>query len=421
MLDSLTGIRGLAGDPIGRTTQMGRRVAIAMFVDACGWEVVQPRPWFLDTFVHRRCLRSLFGFSSACVPAILTGRSPSENGHWSSFFYSPETSPFRHLRHLKALPPSLLNRGRARRYLSKLIARVYGYTGYFQIYNLPFDLLPYYDYGEKKDIFRPGGINSGTGIFDDLVRCGISHHVSNWRRSEQENFDALGEALDRGEIAFGFVYAAELDGLMHRHTKDSPVVDDKLRRLQREVENLTRIASGRYDEVRVAVFSDHGMATVRRVVDWIPTVEAAGLRSGEDYAAVYDSTMMRFWFLAPHAEQRIRHVLPDGENGRWVTSEDLVAYGTHWPDGRYGHAIYALEPGVLLNPSHIGTVPFRGMHGYRPDHPDSDAALLSNFELGMTSPPEAITDLYGVMREMASWASDGSARPAVPQGEVLPA
>ena len=379
-----------------------------MFVDACGWDVVEPRPWFLDGLTHRRGVRSIFGYSSACVPAILTGRRPSESDHWSAFFYAPETSPFQHLRHLGMLPPALVERGRVRRYLSKAIAAAYGYTGYFQIYSMPFDVLPYFDYAEKRDIFRPGGINRGESIFDDLAREGIPHHVSAWRRGEAANLAALRGAVEAGEIAFGFLYAAELDALMHSHGRGSPLVDEKLRWYQREVEALLGAARQRYQEVRFALFSDHGMASVTKLVDLVPKVEATGLRFGEDYAAVYDSTMIRFWFLRAHAEPRIRAALTDGEDGRWVARAALEAYGTYWPDGKYGHAIYSLEPGVLLNPSHMGKVPLLGMHGYRPDHPDSDAALLANFE--PRARVESITDLYHVMRELAAWASETAPR-----------
>lgn len=381
---------------------MPNRLAIAMFVDACGWDVVGHRPEFLHELSHRQRVESLFGYSSACVPAILTGRLPNANDHWSSFFYSPRSSPFKAVRWLRPLPKFLFDRGRVRRYLSIALAKAHGFTGYFQIYNLPFDVLPLFDYAEKNDIFVPGGINRGTSIFDYLEQNHVTNHVSNWRRSEEANIAALERALRTGRPRFAFLYTAQLDALMHEHTKDSPRVDAKLAWYQKQILRLLGVAKRRYDEVRLAIFSDHGMATVHTVVDWMPRIESAGLTFGRDYAAVYDSTMMRFWFLRPRAEDRIRSVLTDGKQARWVSDDALRAYGTYWPDGKFGEGIYAFEPGVILNPSHMGRVAPAGMHGYRPDHPDSDACLLSNFE--PARPVVTIPDLYELMREMSDWA-----------------
>ena len=382
---------------------MARRVAIAVFVDACGHGILGPRPWFLPSFEHRQRVTSLFGYSSACVPAILTGLLPNENDHWSAFYYAPASSPFRALRGLKALPAGLMNRGRVRALLSKAVARAYGFTGYFQIYNVPFDVLPLYDYAEKRDIFKPGGINRGASIFDKLSQQQIPYHASDWRRSEQENIASLRSSLATADTRFAFLYTASLDALMHDHTKESPKVDDKLRWYQEQIEDLRRCAEQHYDEVRIALFSDHGMATVEQVVDLMPAIEGTGLRFGEDYAAVYDSTMMRFWFLEPRSEALIRDALPDAAHGRWVSDEMLRSYGTYWPDGRFGDAVYALEPGTLLNPSHMGNTALAGMHGYRPDHPDSDSALIANFQ--PDRPVERITDLHGLMADMAAWAN----------------
>jgi hypothetical protein len=189
---------------------------------------------------------------------------------------------------------------------------------------------------------------------------------------------------------------------MHDRTKSSPLVDEKLRWYEEKVRALLEAARRRYDEVRFALVSDHGMATTHTVVDLMPRLSALDLRFGVDFIGVYDSTMLRFWFFSPSAEERVRQALPDDALGGWVSEKRLRAYGTYWPDGKFGQAIYALEPGVLLNPSHMGRVAPAGMHGYRPDHPDSDASLLADFE--PVAPVADITGFYGVMREMSAWA-----------------
>jgi hypothetical protein len=384
---------------------MSSRLALAVFVDACGWDVVTPRRWWLPALEHRRPARSVFGFSSACIPAILTGQSPSLNGQWSSFYYSPASSPFRPVRALGLLPAALVDRGRVRRWVSRALAAAYGYTGYFQVYEVPFRDLGLFDYAEKRDLFGPGGCGARASVFDELGRRGIPYHCSDWRRPEAANLASLGEVVRRGETRFAFLYTAGLDALMHAHTRSSVHADERLRWYERELETILEQARRSYDDVRVAVFSDHGMATVTRVVDLMPRVQRLGLELGKDYAAIYDSTMLRFWFLSGRAEGRIRDALADGADGRWVSEATLKGYGTWWPDHKYGDAVYALEPGALLNPSHMGHRAAAGMHGYRPDHPDSDSALLASFE--PEAPIRDIRDYYHLMIEMASWAAAG--------------
>jgi len=206
----------------------------------------------------------------------------------------------------------------------------------------------------------------------------------------------------------GHLHTAKIDALMHDEKKESPAVTESLRGYQSEVEQLLEIASRKYDEVRFCFFSDHGMCTVENVVDLMPAVAELDLEYGVDYVGIYDSTMMRFWFLRDGSEAKIRAALPDCDHGRWVTDDQHRSYGTYWPDGRFGDAVYALEPGVLLNPSHMGNVPLDGMHGYRPDHEDSYSSLIANFE--PETPVERITDFYTLMREMATWAQSADAQ-----------
>ncbi len=104
-------------------------------------------------FRHR--LTSVFGYSSACVPSILSGRWPSEHRNWCYFVYDPPNSPFRSLRWLRWLPEGISSRRRFRRWLSLLVKRQLSFRGYFDLYNMPFKHISLFDFSEKKNPLQP--------------------------------------------------------------------------------------------------------------------------------------------------------------------------------------------------------------------------------------------------------------------------
>jgi hypothetical protein len=375
------------------------QISIVVFIDALGWEVLKGRRFMDERLPFRRKLRSVFGFSSACIPSILTGLMPREHRHWSFFYYSPTTSPFKPLRLLGWLPRSLVDRGRVRNLISRLIKRFYGYSGYFQIYNVPFEYVDKFDYCEKKDLFVPGGMNRGDNIFDYLSRAGVPYHVSDWRDTEENNLKAIKRDLEQGKIRFALMYMAAMDALLHEVGKESPLVDNKLTWYEQQLEDVLRTAAAHYEQVRLFVCSDHGMATVRRTVDLMSKVEALGLVFGRDYTATYDSTMGRFWFHNTAARERITALLEQVPEGRILPPEELKRLGCDFEGDQFGELIFLVEAGTLIVPSHMGLKPITGMHGYHPDAPDSNASLLANVE--PPNDPQVITDVFHLMRAEA--------------------
>jgi predicted AlkP superfamily pyrophosphatase or phosphodiesterase len=371
-------------------------ISLVIFIDALGWEVLRDRKFLESELPHRRKLRSVFGFSSACVPSILTGRNPRDHGHWSYFYYSPETSPFRVLKPLALLPAALTERGRVRHLISKIVGRLMRFTGYFQLYNLPFRHAGLFDHCEKSDIFKPGGMNNGENIFDVLERHNVSYHVSNWRDGETDNLEACEKALAEEDIQLAFLYMASMDGLLHQVGKDSSDVDTKLDWYEQQLRRTLSIAKKHYQDVRVFICSDHGMATVDRNVDLMSRIESLPLKFGKDYVAVYDSTMARFWFMKDAARQAITEELNLLTCGKILSASELQELGCDFTGNQFGETIFLLDPGTIIVPSHMGLNSITGMHGYHPDHEDSDAALLSNVK--PTVEVENITDIFRLMQ-----------------------
>lgn len=370
-----------------------------VFIDALGWEVLKNREFLELELPFRRKLRSVFGFSSACVPSILTGRTPRDHGHWSYFYYSPDTSPFKFLRFLNWLPKALTDRGRVRHILSRILSKFYGFTGYFQIYNMPMKFAGLFDYCEKKDIFKPGGMNKGDNIFDVLTRNNVPYHVTNWRNNEQDNIEACREEIKKEEIEFAFLYMASMDGLLHQVGKESSEVDKKITWYEKELKQMLDLANQHYDEVRLFIFSDHGMATVTKNIDIMKVIEGLPIAYGKDYVAVYDSTMARFWFQNDRAKELIYDALSINPSGRILEQDELADLGCDFEGQQFGEMVFLVDPGTIILPSHMGLKPITGMHGYHPDHPDSDAALLSNVEIDDSV--NAITDLFNLMKHEA--------------------
>lgn len=372
-----------------------KKLALYIFVDAFGWEVYQKYGFMPERFTHATPLKTTFGFSSGADPSILTGRYPDEHTHWSCFYYDPQNSPFKIMNLFSKLPRKIFDRWRIRHWLSKLLKKWYGYTGYFEIYSVPFGVLPYFDYLEKQDYFVPGGILQTDTIFDYCAERNIPYHCSNWRLSEEQNLKIAKEQIADEKIRFMYLYLPKLDGVMHTYGTVHEKTEAKIHWLEKEVQKVISCAEEHYDDVSLYLFSDHGMANVTGSIDLIPMIEATGLEFGKDYIAMYDSTMARFWFLSEGSREQIEAVLQSVEEGSIVTDQELEEMHVFFPDRKFGELFFLMKPGLLINPSYMGLKVIPGMHGYHPDDKDSYSIMISNREIGEEI--KSITDIRKTM------------------------
>jgi hypothetical protein len=399
---------------------MKKILPLFVFIDACGWEIIRDRQFAAEFAPYRRSLRSVFGYSSACIPSILSGRWPAAHRNWCYFVHDPANSPFKALRPLGWLPRWITSRRIFRRWLSKLLRGPLRFQGYFDLYNLDFGQIGRFDFTEKKSPLQPGGMNRGTNIFDHLVKHQIAYHVSEPARGEDGNLRALQADIAAEQIDFAFLYWPELDGLMHRVGNDSPEVGVKLAQYESRLAELMATAREHYEEVRLYVFSDHGMANCTRTLDLRGRLADLPVTSPRDYAVVYDSTMARFWFFNQRAREEITARLATVREGRVLADPELKELGTFFPDRYFGEMIFLVEEGVLVVPSDMGERPLAAMHGYHPDAPQSYAALMTN-QPDVPPGVRAIPHLYGLMTQEAEAARRANRTAAAAELEAIPA
>lgn len=379
---------------------MKPRIDIFVFADALGWEIASKRRFAEDLLPVRNRCDTLLGYSSTCDPTILTGALPCEHGHFSFFVKAaPGASPFKGLRPLGILPEIVAGHHRIRNKVSRFVARRKGYSGYFQLYSVPFSKLHHLDYTEKRDIYEPGGITGGqTTIFEHWQRSGKPWTRSNWRLSDAENIAHARREIEKGDVELLYLFTAGLDAVMHKHGVNHAEVDAAFARFEENLKSLADLASSRYRDVRIHLFSDHGMADVNVCSDLLPRWNRLGLKYGRDYVAVWDSTMVRFWFADESSRRTAICWLDEQPDGEILTDERLAGYGCLFPDRKYGELFYLLPSGSLFVPSFLNQRKVTAMHGYPPEHPDSAAAWLSNAE---TSAVNSLTGIFPVMKAAA--------------------
>jgi predicted AlkP superfamily pyrophosphatase or phosphodiesterase len=359
---------------------MKAKLPLFIFIDALGWEVLSQHPKFLKAEApERKCLETIFGYSSACDPSIISGLLPYQHGLWSSFFYSPQTCPYAWTKALKVLPAPVAEYHRTRHYISRLVKKVHGFTGYFQLYNVPFDYLPYFDYAEKDSIWGPAGLPQGKTIFSELSARGIPFYCDSESYDDGQKIADLKQAIESESIDFAYLLLGKLDATMHALGTQHSQVDQLFDWYAKQLQELIHTAEHHYEEVPVYIFSDHGMHDVSGGFDLQAEIAQLGLEFGKDYAAVYDSTMARFWCFDPEVKTRLHgHLRQLDDVGQIVAPQQLQEMGVYFEDAQYGDSVFLMNSGIMITPSFMGRKAIPGMHGFHPDDPESAAAILSN-------------------------------------------
>ena len=358
-----------------------KKISLFIFIDAFGWEILQNHPHFLEGMTKGcKKLDTILGYSSACDPSIISGLHPSEHMQWSSFYYSPQTCPYAWVKWLQLIPSFLTNNHRIRHKISQWIAKVQGFTGYFQIYNVPFKFLPFFDYAEKKWMWgTQNGLIKGFSIFDHLLFHHVPFYVKeSFHVSDEEQWQKVNDLISEQKIDFSYLLLGKLDAVMHAHGTKHANVDKVIQDYDLQIRALIKKAESQYQEVSWYVFSDHGMHDVKESYDLQSSIDLLCLRYGVDYVAMYDSTMGRFWYFNEHARKTITGCLERISQGKILSDAELKKLGVFFPDKRYGETIFLMNTGILIVPSFMGKKSIPGMHGYHPNDLESSAMICSN-------------------------------------------
>jgi hypothetical protein len=378
-----------------------RNISLCVLIDALGWKILEDQRFLNDFLPYRQPLQTVLGFSSGAIPSLLTGRSPSEHGHWNLFYYDPKNTPFSRLQWLRRLPDGVANHRITQKLIKESGKRLFHMGPQFECYVKP-TLMPYFNWVERRCIYEPGGISGAPSIFDKLVASDVPYKAYSYHHwNDQEILQLAQHDMENSDAEFFFVYLCDLDAELHAFWAHPERLQSMLGDYETKLAKLCGTALSLDPDASIAVFSDHGMAPVTDRYDLMKDIDALGWKMPEDYLVVYDSTMARFWFFNEQARRTVTACLRNQACGRILDDPELEDLGVRFPDRRYGETIFLLNSGWMFYRSdfHSGNWLPTGMHGYHPNDPYSDAVFLSNRPA--SQPLHSIRDISGYMEQAA--------------------
>jgi hypothetical protein len=358
---------------------MGGPLLMVFMIDALGHRIVRETGCFAALQAPDGPIPAVCGYSSACIPSLLTGTLPAQHGHWAMYLRDPDASVFKPYGPLIWLTSGILGRNMFTRRLIARGLRRSGIEGYFSLYEVPPRLLAQFDLCEKRDIYTPGAFPGLRTPFDAAGQLALPHRVWSWKSPEDRNRAEFAAAIGQARYGMLFFYSAGLDAVMHEHGTRSAETRSCLEDFERFIQEMLQLGLRAHSEVRLLVFGDHGMADTLGSYDLLSRIEALDLSVPKDFLFFLDSTMARFWFFAPGARERVEDLLAGVDCGRILDDEECERLGILFPDRRYGELLFLADPGWLFVPSFMGRRPLAAMHGYHPEDEDSDTILLANF------------------------------------------
>jgi len=361
-----------------------RRPLLYLLVDAVRHDYVEPRRTpFLAELAERSGLsrmRPLLGYSDSIRSAIFTGRYPDETGYWMEYCYrplgSPALAPLQRFAPLDHLPGDLLRRAAKFGLSQTLLRRQAHRHGYAQLSlrNLPFRALDRFDWTLRTEMTAEGALGAPT-VFDRASAAGLTWSYLDASKMGMRRLFAALDDLPR-ETNFVFVYLHHVDLASHVVGIRSRLFERALRHTDGLARSVVKRAEARLGPLDLAVFSDHGMSPVERVVSYPSLWRHAGFPGRFCFAL--DATMVRLWFEddSPTLRDEVREIVASPAAGHFLSDEERRVLHLDFDNRLYGDEIFLLEPRTAIYPNFHSLQRPKAMHAYHPDDSEQQGIAI---------------------------------------------
>lgn len=305
--------------------------------------------------------------------SIVTGVSPLTHGVWTQFCLNPENSPFKWTEKTFQLNRFLdiftsksgvmerLGKAALNLLVSSVSKRFSRRKKMPRIPMIPIQNLHFFDTALTTSLFDEDALAVPT-IFDILRTHDIPFKVVSGLRDSEAFKKTIKINKD---TRFVFAHFVNPDTVGHKVGPCSERIYRTVHDTDHKVMKIVKEYRKKFD-TEMFIFSDHGMAEVKKTINILALLRRLGLKEGRDFVVFLDSTMARFWTQKKECKRRILEALDGIQGGKTLSANDLKHYLIP-NDRKYGDIIWLADHGTLILPNYYqGTKPIKGMHGYAP-------------------------------------------------------
>lgn len=358
-------------------------ILLTFMIDALRYDYIKLyKPPFLELISHKGYSKIISEpLTYQTRPTYFAGLYPDQSDIANLFQFEPEDSPFKFL---KIFPLRFINRlckmskilNYGIRFLIKIIARnfekIKGNTAsyyYLETYSVPLQFLPFFAYGEKKNIYEKDSYPFKT-IFNYLRENNIQ---SLWIGYPTHDLTVKGivkafrNFREKDNISFAHIHFSEIDWLGHKYGPESDKIKKKIKEIDRTIKFFYDYYQKKHKEIKLIIFGDHGMVPVTKTVDIINYLEKHNVKFSKKDLFFIDSNMFRFWSDSNAIKEKIKKILSKTTFGQLLTIDLCKNFHYFFNHNKYGDIIFLTNPGTIFYPNFFQSynIP-KGMHGYGP-------------------------------------------------------
>jgi len=346
-----------------------------------------------------------FGFCERTE--ILTGLTPKESGFFTAIGFDPENSPFRRIKLLplfdvfewfipkKFRIPGKTTPGGFYRYYRGMVSKLLSLfsNNMMNSYCIPFHLLPYFSLTEDRIDHREKGAFPAASILELLENRELSYYYDSFtglnllpNGTDSDRMAIALAATGRKDYALYLIYISLPDSYGHKYGPSSPELKKAIHDIDGQLESFMGTFKKRVGECTFIFLGDHGMVPITELFDAKYIIsdisKKLGLKFKKDFIYFLDSTLVRLWFFSDRGKLLFPAALKESDKfnqcGKFIDERIAQKYHIPWGDRRYGDMTWWADSGVLVYPDffHNDGVPYKGMHGYSPEFPESQGMCI---------------------------------------------